>query len=174
MIFLFRKAPGFMMEAGVAKFTSMNQLEKAKEYLISQGINQADTGIVLGTGLHQFIKLIEVTHSIPYSEIPYFLVSTVEFNKGYLIYGRIGNKKVLVMQGRFHAYEGYNMAEIIFPIWVMKLFGIIQLFLSNAAGGINLKFKKSELILIEDNINLQSGNPLTGKILTNWAAAFLI
>ena len=142
MTFLFRKAPGFMTEVGVAKFTTMNDLEKAKQYLISQGIGNADAGIVLGTGLHHLVNLIEVTHTIPYSEIPHFPVSTVEFHKGNLIYGNIGDKKVLVMQGRFHAYEGYSMQQVVFPIRVMKLLGIKHLLLSNAAGGINLNFKK--------------------------------
>lgn len=141
----------------------MQQLNEAKIFLMEKGIDSADVGIVLGTGLHQFINLIEVTHTIPYSEIPNFPVSTVEFHKGNLIYGNIGNKKVLVMQGRFHAYEGYTMQQIVFPIRVMKLLGIKYLLLSNAAGGINLKFKKGDLALIDDHINLQSGNPLTGK-----------
>lgn len=163
MIFLFQKAPGFMMEVAVVKIYKMNELQKAKEYLIAQGIGNADAGIVLGTGLHQLINLIEVTHTIPYSEIPHFPVSTVEFHKGNLIYGSIGDKKVLVMQGRFHAYEGYSMQQIIFPIRIMKLLGIKYLLLSNVSGGINLKFKKGDLVLLDDHINLQSGNPLTGK-----------
>lgn len=163
MIFLFQKAPGFMMEVAVVKFANMNELQRAKKYLIAQGIGNADAGIVLGTGLHKFINLIEVTHIIPYSEIPHFPVSTVEFHKGNLIYGNIGTKKVLVMQGRFHAYEGYSMQQIVFPIRVMKLLGIKYLVLSNVAGGINLKFKKGDLVLLDDHINLQSGNPLTGK-----------
>jgi purine-nucleoside phosphorylase len=141
----------------------MQQLNEAKEFLIEKGIDYAETGIVLGTGLHQFINLIEVTHTIPYSEIPHFPVSTVEFHKGNLVYGKIGDKKVLVMQGRFHAYEGYSMQQIVFPIRVMKLLGIKYLLLSNAAGGINLNFKKGDLVLIDDHINLQSSNPLTGK-----------
>jgi purine-nucleoside phosphorylase len=150
------------MEVAVAKFTNMNELEKAKGYLIAQGITNADAGIVLGTGLHQFINLIEVTHTIPYSEIPNFPVSTVEFHKGNLIYGNIGTKKVLVMQGRFHSYEGYSMQQIVFPIRVMKLLGIKYLLLSNVSGGVNLKFKKGDLVMLDDHINLQSGNPLTG------------
>ena len=141
----------------------MNHLIEAKEFLISKGIQQADAGIVLGTGLHHFIDLIEVKQTIPYADIPHFPVSTVEFHKGNLIYGNIGDKKVLIMQGRFHAYEGYSMQEIVFPIRVMKLLGIKSLLLSNAAGGINLNFKKGDLVLINDHINLQSGNPLTGK-----------
>lgn len=141
----------------------MNHLAEAKEFLISKGIDQADVGIVLGTGLHHFIDLIEIKQTIPYTDIPHFAASTVEFHKGNLIYGKINNKNVLVMQGRFHAYEGHSMQQIVFPIRVMKLLGIKHLLLSNAAGGINLSFKKGDLILINDHINLQSGNPLTGK-----------
>lgn len=172
MISLFRKVPGFMTEADVAKLKIMNELKQAKEYLNSQGIHSADAGIVLGTGLHHFINLIEIIHTIPYSQIPHFPVSTVEFHKGNLIYGMIGEKKVLVMQGRFHSYEGYSMQQIVFPIRVMKLLGIKYLFLSNVAGGINPEFKKGDLILIDDHINLQSGNPLTGKNLDELGGRF--
>lgn len=142
---------------------TLTQLEQAKEFLISQGIDHAEIGIVLGTGLHQIINLIEVLQTIPYSEIPNFPVSTVEFHKGNLIYGKLAGKKMLLMQGRFHAYEGYSMQQIVFPIRIMKLLGVQKLFLSNAAGGIDLNFKKGDLVLINDHINLQSGNPLTGK-----------
>jgi purine-nucleoside phosphorylase len=90
-------------------------------------------------------------------------VATVEFHKGALIYGLIGHKKVVVMQGRFHAYEGYSLQEVVFPIRVMKLLGVQKLFLSNAAGGINLAFKKGDLVLIDDHINLLGGSPLSGK-----------
>ncbi|CAN5313151.1 purine-nucleoside phosphorylase [soil metagenome] len=141
----------------------MEQLNEAKDYLKSKGIHEADAGIVLGTGLHALVNLIEVIHTIPYSDIPNFPVSTVEFHKGNLIYGNIADKKVLVMQGRFHAYEGYSMQQVVFPIRVMKLLGIKYLLLSNAAGGINLSFRKGDLVLIDDHINLQNGNPLTGK-----------
>ncbi|MEO6315562.1 MAG: purine-nucleoside phosphorylase [Chitinophagaceae bacterium] len=141
----------------------MNELETAKKYLVAQGIGHVDAGIVLGTGLHHFVDLVNITHSIPYSSIPHFPVSTVEFHKGNLIYGSIGEKKILVMQGRFHAYEGYSPQQIVFPIRIMKMLGAQYLFLSNAAGGINLNFKKGELVLIDDHINLQNGNPLTGK-----------
>ena len=141
----------------------MMELEKAKQYLIDKGIMKADVGVVLGTGLHHLINLIEVTHTIPYADIPYFPLSTVEFHKGNLIYGKIGTKKILIMQGRFHAYEGYSMQQVVFPIRVMRLLGIEFLLLSNAAGGINPSFKKGSLVLINDHINLQNGNPLTGK-----------
>lgn len=169
---MFQIVPGFMMGAVVAKFTIMNELEKAKEYLIAKGINNADAGIVLGTGLHQLINLIEVTHTIPYSEIPNFPISTVEFHKGNLIYGFIGDKKVLVMQGRFHSYEGYTMQQIVFPVRVMKLLGVKYLLLSNVAGGINPNFKKGDVVMIDDHINLQSGNPLTGKNLDELGGRF--
>ena len=141
----------------------MKALNEAIDFLNLKGIDKVDVGIVLGTGLHHFINLVEVIQTVPYSDISNFPISTVEFHKGNLIYGNIGVKKVLVMQGRFHAYEGYSMQEVVFPIRVMKLLGIKYLFLSNAAGGINLNFEKGDLVLIDDHINLQNGNPLTGK-----------
>ena len=141
----------------------MEKLRRAKESLILKGIASAEIGIVLGTGLDQLIELIDVKLTIPYSQIPGFPVSTVQFHKGNLIYGLINGKKVLLMQGRFHAYEGYSLEQIIFPLRVMKLLGVQKLFLSNAAGGINLNFKKGDLVIIEDHINLLYGNPLTGK-----------
>ena len=106
---------------------------------------------------------MKIQQTIPYSEIPGFCTSTVESHKGNLVYGTIENKNVLIMQGRFHSYEGYSMQQIVFPVRVMKLLGVKNLFLSNAAGGINLNFKKGDLVVIDDHINLQSGNPLTGK-----------
>ena len=141
----------------------MEQLIKAKDYLIGRGITQVTTGLVLGTGLHHVISLIDVIETIPYTSIPGFPVSTVEFHKGNLIYGKINNHYLLIMQGRLHAYEGYSLQEIVFPVRVMRLLGIKHLFLSNAAGGLNLDYKKGDLVLIEDHINLQTGNPLTGK-----------
>lgn len=141
----------------------MNEFLKAKDYLIQKGITNPEVGIVLGTGLNHLLNYVDVKQTIPYTEIPGFCASTVEFHKGHLVYGTIGNKNVLIMQGRFHSYEGYSMQQIVFPIRVMKLLGVKYLFLSNAAGGINLNFKKGDLVLIDDHINLQSGNPLTGK-----------
>ena len=150
----------------------MEQLIKAKEFLLSQGFSNPEIGIVLGTGLNEFLNFIDIKKIIPYSQIPNFPVSTVEFHKGNLIYGDIENKEVIVMQGRFHAYEGYSMRQIVFPIRVMKLMGVQKLFLSNAAGGINLNFKKGDLVLIDDHINLQSENPLTGKNYDELGARF--
>jgi len=140
----------------------MEQLIKVKEFLNSKGIANTVTGIVLGTGLHQLLNYVDVKQTISYADIPGFPVSTVEFHKGNLVYGTIAGKTVLIMQGRFHAYEGYTMQQIVFPIRVMKLLGVQKLFLSNAAGSINLNFKKGDLVLIDDHINLLYGNPLTG------------
>ena len=138
------------------------ELEETVSYLREQGIEGPGVGIVLGTGLHSLLDLIEPITSIPYSDIPGFPVSTVEFHKGNLFFGKMGNKKVLVMQGRLHAYEGYSMQQVVFPVRVMKMLGISSLLLSNAAGGINPAYKKGDLVLLDDHINLQE-NPLIGK-----------
>ena len=133
------------------------------EFLINKNIVQPAVGVILGTGLHRLLNYVEIEQTLAYTDIPGFPVSTVEFHKGNLVYGRIGDKKVLIMQGRFHQYEGYTAQQIVFPVRVMKLLGIQQLLITNAAGGINLSFKQGDLVMIDDHINLQSGNPLTGK-----------
>lgn len=148
------------------------QIVNTSNFLKQHGIDKADVGIVLGTGLNQFIQHIQIEKEIAYHNIPDFPAATVEFHKGKLIYGSIGNKKVLAMQGRFHAYEGYTMQQITFPIRVMKLLGVETLLLSNAAGGINLQFKKGDLVLIKDHINLQTANPLTGKNIDQLGSRF--
>lgn len=138
------------------------KIAEASAYLRQQGIEQPVTGIVLGTGLGALAEHIEGAKIIRYNTIPHFPVATVEFHKGQLISGTIGGKKVLVMQGRFHFYEGYSMQQITFPVRVMQELGIKNLLLSNAAGGINSDFKKEDLILIDDHINLLPENPLRG------------
>lgn len=150
----------------------LHQLEEATAYLRRNGFDNPDVGIVLGTGLGKFIDKIEVEKTIPYQRIPHFPVATMEHHAGQLILGKIGNKKIVAMKGRFHFYEGYNMQEITFPIRVMKMLGIKTLLLSNAAGGINLNFKKGDLVIIDDHINLQSANPLTGTNLENLGPRF--
>jgi purine-nucleoside phosphorylase len=145
------------------KILTMQEFEKAKDFLREKGIKNPEVGIVLGTGLHRLLNHVVVEQTIPYSAIPGFPLSTVEFHKGNLIFGTIGAKKIMVMQGRFHAYEGYSPQQIVFPLRVMKLLGVQTLFLSNAAGGINPNFKKADLVLIDDHINLLYGNPLSGK-----------
>ncbi len=141
----------------------IEQLIIAKDFLKQRDIENPEIGVVLGTGLHQLINYVDVKHTIPYEDIPGFPLSTVDFHKGNLIYGTIATKNILIMQGRFHAYEGYTMQQIVFPIRVMKLLGVRKLFLSNAAGGINRTFRKGDLVLIDDHINLLGGSPLSGR-----------
>lgn len=141
----------------------MQEIHNAKEYLQSKGIINPDAAVILGTGLHKLLHHINVVQTISYTDIPGFPVSTVEFHKGNLIWGNAGNKKILIMQGRFHLYEGYSLQQVVFPVRVMKLLGIKHLFITNAAGGINLSYKQGDLVMIDDHINLQTGNPLTGK-----------
>lgn len=142
-----------------------NMIQKIAEsckYLKQRGFRHAEAGIVLGTGLGNFTQRIKVEKAIAFREIPHFPIATVEFHKGQLICGYVGEKKVIAMLGRFHYYEGYDMQQITYPIRVMKELGIQYLLLSNAAGGINLSFKKGDLVIIDDHINLQPENPLRG------------
>lgn len=150
----------------------MEAFYTARDFLQQKGIEKPSIGVVLGTGLQQLVNYIDVKQTIPYTDIPGFPEATVEFHKGNLIHGTIGNKEVVVMQGRFHAYEGYTMQQIVFPIRVLKLLGIQQLFLSNAAGGINPQYKKGDLVLIDDHINLLTGNPLSGKNVDTFGPRF--
>jgi purine-nucleoside phosphorylase len=138
------------------------QLTETVEFLKNKGIVNPETGIVLGTGLGDLAQRIRAEIVLDYEDIPNFPVSTVETHHGKLIYGELCGHKVLAMQGRFHFYEGYTMNQIVFPIRVMKLLNVKQLILSNAAGGINLAFKKGNLMLITDHINLLPANPLLG------------
>lgn len=122
-----------------------------------------EIGVILGTGLGGLVKEIEIQHELNYEDLPSFPVSTVETHKGKLIFGKLGNKKVVVMQGRFHFYEGYDLNQVVFPVRVMKLLGIAKLFVSNAAGGMNPSFQKGDLMVLTDHINQFPGNPLIGK-----------
>ena len=121
------------------------------------------TAIVLGTGLGQLASEITDTYEFPYSEIPNFPVSTVEGHSGKLIFGRLGGKDIVAMQGRFHYYEGYSMKEVTFPVRVMYELGIKTLFVSNAAGGMNPEFLIGDIMVITDHINLFPEHPLRGK-----------
>lgn len=140
----------------------IHRIEEAAEFLRRKGFDKAEVGIVLGTGLGKLIEKMTVLERVHYSTIPHFPVATMEFHAGQLVLGTIGEKRVIAMQGRFHFYEGYSTKEITFPIRVLKELGIKNLLLSNAAGGVNLNYKKGDLVLIEDHINLQTQNPLTG------------
>ena len=119
-------------------------------------------GIVLGTGLGALVKEIDIDFSLDYSDIPNFPVSTVETHHGKLIFGTLSGKNVVAMQGRFHFYEGYSMHQIVFPIRVMKHLGVKTLGITNACGGLNPAYKKGEIMLIDDHINMLPGNPLIG------------
>ncbi|NQD71589.1 purine-nucleoside phosphorylase [Sphingobacterium shayense] len=119
-------------------------------------------GIILGTGLGKLVDEIEVSHSLMYSNIPNFPISTVEFHSGRLIFGVLNGRNVVAMQGRLHYYEGYTMEEITFPVIVMKALGVKKLFVSNAAGSLNPSILKGDLGIIDDHINLLPDNPLRG------------
>ena len=120
------------------------------------------TAIILGTGLGELVTHIDIKESIPYKEIPNFPVSTVEGHSGRLIFGNLGSKYIMAMQGRFHYYEGYSMKQATFPVRVMKALGVKTLFVSNAAGGMNPDFKVGDLMIITDHINLFPDHPLRG------------
>jgi len=139
--------------------------EKIKQtvaYIRKQTSFNPQIGIVLGSGLGNLGNQIDVEASISYSDIPNFPVSTVKGHQGKLVFGRLGGKNVIAMQGRFHFYEGYSMKDISFPIRVMKDLGIDLLVLSNAAGGMNPDFKVGDIMIINDHINLFPDNPLMG------------
>jgi purine-nucleoside phosphorylase len=120
-------------------------------------------GVILGSGLGSFTDDIKVEFTLSYHEIPNFPVSTVEGHKGALVFGTIGHKKVVAMQGRFHFYEGYSMQEVTFPVRVMKYIGVTKLIVSNASGGVNLNYKVGTIAIITDHINMMPEHPLRGK-----------
>lgn len=123
---------------------------------------EPEIGIILGTGLGGLVNDMEIEFQLMYSNIPNFPISTLEFHSGKLIFGTLSGKKVVAMQGRLHFYEGYDMKQITFPVRVLKLLGIQKLFVSNASGALNPNFRKGDLMVIEDHINLQPDNPLIG------------
>jgi len=138
-------------------------IEESADYLKSKGFDSPEIGIILGTGLGQLVDELEIIKSISYNHIPNFPSATVEFHKGKLLYGNLAGKRVVVMQGRFHVYEGYSLQEVTFPVRIMEKLGIKTLLVSNAAGAVNLKFNKGDLMLIDDHINLQGSSPLAFK-----------
>jgi len=150
----------------------LKKIVEAVEYIHENAPFAPEVGIVLGTGLGGLVKEIDVKFSIEYSNIPHFPLSTVESHSGKLIFGELGGKRVMAMQGRFHYYEGYTLQEVTFPIRVMKMLGIKNLFLSNASGGVNPDFKVGEIMILNDHINLFPGNPLIGKNLDQLGPRF--
>jgi purine-nucleoside phosphorylase len=141
----------------------IEKINEALAYIKKQYTSEPLVGIVLGSGLGSFINEIKIEQEISYNLIPHFPVSTVEGHSGKLIFGDFGGKKVVAMAGRFHYYEGYETAEVVFPIRVMKFLGIKTLLISNAAGGTNKDFNVGDLMIIKDHISFFTPNPLLGK-----------
>ena len=151
----------------------MQHIQEAVAYIQNQTQHFAPTtGIILGTGLGALAKEVDVQYEISYADIPNFPVSTVESHAGRLLLGTLNGQKVVVLQGRFHYYEGYSMAQVVLPVRIMKLLGIKQLFVSNAAGGLNPEFAISDLMLLDDHINLLPTNPLIGPNLNELGPRF--
>ncbi|HOP05476.1 MAG TPA: purine-nucleoside phosphorylase [Tenuifilaceae bacterium] len=149
-------------------------LEKVKEtvaFINSKITIQPEVGIILGTGLGGLVRDIQNQQVLDYTEIPNFPVSTVEGHKGHLIFGELGGKNVVAMQGRFHYYEGYDMQQVTFPVRVLKFLGIKNLFVSNASGGVNPNFEIGDLMIINDHINLLP-NPLIGPNISELGPRF--
>src|SRR5438128_12229202 len=133
-----------------AIFAAMNTYDKlvdASQFLQQYNTSEAKTGVVLGSGLGNFVQEIQIDHQIPYEDIPHFPVSTVEGHHGKLIFGSIGGKPIVAMAGRFHFYEGYSSSDVAFPIRVMKVLGVETLLISNAAGGVGEGFKVGDLMI---------------------------
>jgi purine-nucleoside phosphorylase len=141
----------------------LRQLEETVDFLNTQYSGKPTVGIVLGSGLGNFIDEIEVEKEVAYVDIPHFPVSTVEGHKGKLVFGKLNGKTVVAMAGRFHFYEGYTAQDVVFPIRVMKTIGVETLLLSNAAGGVNAGFKVGDIMIIKDHVSFFTPNPLIGK-----------
>ena len=140
----------------------LKEIKKSAIFLKQKINSNPKTGIILGTGLGGLVDQIKIKHSIQYKDIPYFPLSTVEGHSGKMIFGTLGEKEVVAMQGRFHFYEGYSIDKITLPVKVMKMLGIKNLIVSNASGGVNPNYKIGDLMIIQDHINLIP-NPLIGR-----------
>ena len=141
----------------------LDKIKSTATYIQSKISTAPQVGIILGTGIGGLVNEINIKHTIPYSEIPNFPVSTVEGHSGKLIFGELGGKNVVAMQGRFHFYEGYTMQQVTFPVRVMQALGIKTLLVSNASGGVNSAFSIGDLMIINDHINFFPQHPLNGK-----------
>ncbi len=139
------------------------QAREAATYIENQGIEEVEVGLILGSGLGELAEEIEDQVVISYKNIPSFPVSTVVGHAGQLVYGTLGGKKVLALQGRFHYYEGYSMDTVTFPVRVMSMLGVQSLIVTNAAGGANTDFQPGDLMMIQDHVNFFGTNPLIGE-----------
>jgi len=150
----------------------LKELNETVKFLKKQYKHPVQAGIVLGSGLSSFTDEIEIEKEVAYEDIPHFPVSTVEGHKSKMIFGKIGEKRVVAMAGRFHFYEGYDVQEVVFPVRVLKMLGIQTLFLSNAAGSVNPSYKVGDLMIISDHISLFTPNPLIGKNIADFGPRF--
>lgn len=139
------------------------QVQETVNYIKEKTNFTPEYGVILGSGLGGFTADIKIAFTLPYSEIPNFPVSTVQGHKGALVFGTIGDKKVVAMQGRFHFYEGYDMKEVTFPVRVMRYLGVEKLIVSNASGGVNPEYRVGSVVIIKDHINMMPEHPLRGK-----------
>ena len=139
------------------------EVQQTVSYIKERIYFTPEYGVILGSGLGSFTNEMKIEFTLPYNEIPNFPVATVQGHKGALVFGTIGGKKVVAMQGRFHFYEGYSMKEVTFPVRVMKFLGVDKLIVSNASGGVNPKYKVGSIVLITDHINMAPEHPLRGK-----------
>jgi purine-nucleoside phosphorylase len=139
------------------------QVQETVSYIKEKTNFNPEYGVILGSGLGSFTDDIKIEFTLPYGEIPNFPVSTVQGHKGALVFGTIGDKKVVAMQGRFHFYEGYSMKEVTFPVRVMKYLGAEKLVVSNASGGVNSNYEVGSIVILKDQINMMPEHPLRGK-----------
>ena len=139
------------------------KIQETVKYIKDKTNFTPEYGVILGSGLGSFTDDIQIEHTLPYTEIPNFPVSTVEGHQGALVFGKIGSKNVVAMQGRFHYYEGYDMKQVTFPVRVMKYLGVEKLIVSNASGGVNPNYKVGSVVIINDLINMMPEHPLRGK-----------
>nr|WP_315140442.1 purine-nucleoside phosphorylase [uncultured Flavobacterium sp.] len=140
-----------------------DQVQETVSYIKNKTNFIPEYGVILGSGLGSFTEDLQIEYTLPYDTIPNFPVSTVQGHKGALVFGTIGDKQVVAMQGRFHFYEGYSMKEVTFPVRVLKYLGITKLIVSNASGGVNPEYKVGSIVLIKDHINMAPEHPLRGK-----------
>lgn len=149
-----------------------NRLKEAADYIKSNFKDTPKVGVILGSGLGSFVEKVESPTILSYSNIPYFIETTVEGHEGRMILGQINGVSVAILQGRIHAYEGLDMDEVVFPLRALALSGIESLILTNASGGINKSFKPGQLVLIKDHINLMGKNPLIGPNISELGSRF--
>ena len=148
------------------------EIQEATDFLASRINIPPQIGMITGTGLGDLTEKIEADFRLPYEEIPHFSTSTIPGHKGTLVFGRLGNRQILAMEGRFHLYEGYTLKKITFPIRIMSGLGVKYLFISSAAGGLNPLFRRGDLMVVTDHINLTGRNPLIGPNLDHFGPRF--